>query len=66
MLKKGDKVVMHTCLEANYPPYEGKIWTCRTDEQKLHPNHNYTVVWLENFSGCFATEYLQIVKLEDK
>jgi hypothetical protein len=60
-LKKGDKVVMHTCGEAEH--YDGKIWTCRTDESKLHPSHNYTVVWLEDFSGCFATEYLQKVNV---
>jgi hypothetical protein len=59
MLKKGDTVVMHTCGEAEH--YDGKIWICRTDEQKLHEKHNYTVVWLEGFSGCFATEYLQKV-----
>ncbi|MED1784668.1 hypothetical protein P4V43_22820 [Brevibacillus fortis] len=28
MLKKGDKVVMHTCLVASIPTYQGKIWTC--------------------------------------
>lgn len=61
MLKKGDKVVMHTCGEAEH--YNGKIWVCRTDEQKLHEKHDYTVVWLHGFSGCFATEYLQKVEL---
>ncbi|MCD3217456.1 hypothetical protein G8S55_09385 [Clostridium botulinum C] len=30
LLKKGDKVVMHTCLESE--KYNGKIWTCATDE----------------------------------
>jgi hypothetical protein len=30
MLKKGDKVVMHSCGEADY--YKGKIWTCRSDQ----------------------------------
>lgn len=61
MLKKGDKVVMHTCMEAEQE--KGRIWTCRTDEQKLHPSHNYTVVWLEGYSGCFSTEYLQKIDL---
>lgn len=59
MLKKDDVVVMHTCDEAEH--YDGKLWTCKTDEQKLHEEHNYTVVWLEGFSGCFATKYLQKV-----
>jgi hypothetical protein len=25
-LSKGDKVVMHTCGEANFPENHGKIW----------------------------------------
>lgn len=33
MLKKGDKVIMHTCLEAE--KHEGKIWVCRTDEYEI-------------------------------
>lgn len=62
-LKKGDVVVMHTCIEAER--YNGQLWTCRTDEFKHHPNHDYTVVMLEGFSGSFATEYLQKVNLEE-
>lgn len=61
MLKKGNKVVMHTCMEAS--EHDGKIWTCRTDEQKLHPKHDFTVVWLEGFSGSFHTEFLQRVNM---
>lgn len=60
-LKKGDKVVMHTCIEA--ASNDGVVWTCRTDERKLHETHNYTVVWLEGYSGCFSTEYLQKVNV---
>ncbi|MGG3803144.1 hypothetical protein [Metabacillus fastidiosus] len=63
MLKKGDKVVMHTCVEAEH--YNGRIWTCRTDEFKHHPNHEYTVIMLEGFSGSFQTEYLQKVDLTE-
>jgi hypothetical protein len=59
VLKKGEIVVMHTCGEAEH--YDGKLWVCRTDEQKLHPKHDYTVVWLEGFSGAFNTKYLQRV-----
>lgn len=60
-LKKGDKVVMHTCGEAEH--YDGQIWTCISDEQKLHESHKYNVVWLKGFSGCFAAKYLQKVKI---
>lgn len=60
-LEKGDKVVMHTCIEAE--THDGKIWTCKTDEFKHHPNHDYTVIMLENFSGSFATMYLQKVNI---
>lgn len=62
-LKKGDTVVMHTCGEADV--YDGKLWVCQTDEQKLHPKHDYTVVWLEGFSGAFATEFLQKVRVDE-
>ncbi|MEH6943568.1 hypothetical protein [Bacillus sp. JJ722] len=64
MLKKGDKVVMHTCGEAEH--YNGKIWTCKTDEFKHHPNHDYTVIMLEGFSGSFHTEFLQLVDLQEQ
>jgi hypothetical protein len=60
MLKKGDKVVMHTCGEAEH--YEGKVWTCRSDEYKSESGRNG--VFLEGFSGHFKTAYLQKVKLE--
>ncbi|KMK77611.1 hypothetical protein [Alkalihalobacillus pseudalcaliphilus] len=60
-LKKGDKVVMHTCIEAE--SNDGTIWTCKTDQFKHHPNHDYTVVMLEGYSGSFHTEYLQKVTI---
>ncbi|MDH8002979.1 hypothetical protein P3L23_26475 [Bacillus cereus] len=60
MLKKGDKVVMHTCGEAGH--YNGKIWTCRTDQ--FAESNGSQVVLLEGFSGSFLTEYLQIVNLK--
>lgn len=59
-LKKGDKVVMHTCGEAEH--YNGKIWTCKTDQ--FAATNGSQVVFLEFFSGYFLTEYLQIVDLE--
>jgi hypothetical protein len=57
-LKKGDKVVMHTCMEAPY--HHGRIWTCDTDEFETN-GRKYGLVFLEGFSGSFATEYLQYV-----
>jgi phosphoribosyl-ATP pyrophosphohydrolase len=59
MLKKGDKVVMHTCLEAE--TYNGRIWTCEGDEFKANSSGNG--VFLEGFSGYFYTEYLQKVNV---
>lgn len=59
-LKKGDKVVMHTCGEAEY--YSGKIWICKTSQ--FQASNGSEVVFLEGFSGYFLTEYLQIVNLE--
>lgn len=57
-LKKGDKVVMHTCLEAER--HAGKIWTCRSDESEMCGSK---VVWLDDFSGAFATKFLQKVNV---
>lgn len=51
-LKKGDLVVMHSCVEAN--EYEGKIWECLTNEEEGK-------VFLIEFSGTFYTKYLQKV-----
>lgn len=55
-LRKGDKVVMHTCLEAPY--HHGRIWTCASDEWEMCGSQ---VVFLEGFSGSFAAEFLQYV-----
>ena len=63
MLKKGDKVVMHTCLESENPKYAGKIWTCIDDEFKANSSGNG--VFLEGFSGYFYTEYLQKINLDE-
>ena len=59
VLLKGDKVVMHTCIEAKH--YEGKIWECTTDS---YDNHGIELVFLDGFSGAFWTKYLQKVKIE--
>jgi hypothetical protein len=60
-LKKGEKVVMHTCLEAELPKYDGKIWTCKTDS--FLDRGKQDVVFLEGFSGYFCTEFLQRVRI---
>jgi hypothetical protein len=60
MLKKGDKVVMHTCSEAEV--YKGKIWTVASNVWKLCGTD---VVMLEGFSGAFAVKYLQKVDVEE-
>ncbi|MFC7443449.1 hypothetical protein [Laceyella putida] len=59
MLRKGDKVVMHTCLEAD--AHRGKVWTCKSDE---FMKGEQRLVFLEGFSGYFAAEYLQVVNVE--
>ncbi len=56
MLEKGNKVAMHTCIEAKH--YEGIVWTCSTGEQDLCGS---PVVWLEDYSGAFAVKYLRKV-----
>jgi hypothetical protein len=63
-LKKGELVVMHTCVEARNPKYEGKIWTCRTDQfTRGEGVYAQDSVFLEGFSGSFAAEYLQRVNI---
>ncbi|MGN7406431.1 hypothetical protein [Bacillus safensis] len=54
-LKKGDMVVMHTCVEAVLN--EGRVWKCAGDEF----NPSAPAVFLEGFSGHFAVEFLQKV-----
>lgn len=58
VLFKGDKVKMVDCLEAR--GREDVVWTCQTDSFKSCSGHE--VVFLENFSGYFLTEFLQRVK----
>ncbi|MCM3273681.1 hypothetical protein [Paenibacillus elgii] len=62
-LKKGDFVVMHTCMEANVPKYHGRIWRCRSDAFRSK-GHNYCSIFLEGFSGSFSAEFLQLVDLD--
>lgn len=52
-LKKGDKVIMINCGEANF--YKGKIWECETHSFSQIGNE---LVFLKGFSGSFLTKYL--------
>jgi len=60
VLKKGDQVVMHTCMESK--KYDGKVWTCKTDE--FTSSSGTPVIFLEGFSGYFAAKFLQKVNIE--
>lgn len=61
-LKKGDRVVMHSCGEAKHE--DGKLWTCSTDSYKGQGGSE--LVFLEGYSGSFLVKYLQVVKLKEK
>lgn len=64
-LKKGELVVMHTCVEARNPKYEGKIWTCKTDQfTQGEGAYAQDLIFLEGFTGSFASEFLQRVNVE--
>lgn len=58
MIKKGDKLKMVTCIEAD--TYKDRIWIARTDE--FNSDAGYAVVFLEGFSGYFACEFLEKVE----
>jgi hypothetical protein len=56
---KGDTVVMHSCIEAKDPECKGKVWTCKTDS--FISRSGSEVVFLEEYSGYFLVEYLQVI-----
>lgn len=61
-LKKGDRVVMHTCIEAEV--HGGRIWTCSGDQFTRGTGAlAQDSIFLEGFSGSFAPEFLQKVIL---
>ncbi|MEK4474315.1 hypothetical protein NSQ91_13955 [Paenibacillus sp. FSL R7-0048] len=61
-LKKGERVVMHTCIESEEEP--GKIWTCKSDQFTRGKGvFAQDSVFLEGYSGSFAPEFLQKVAL---
>ncbi len=57
-LKKGQKVVMHTCYLAGI--HKGRVWECREDS--FISNSDTEVVFLKGFTGYFDCEYLQFIK----
>lgn len=66
-LKKGDRVVMHTCIEAE--THNGRVWTCKSDQFTRGTGvYEQDSVFLEGYSGSFAPEYLQkiILPTEDE
>ena len=52
--KKGDKVFMVNCGEAEH--YSNRIWTCMTNSFKQGGSD---LVFLHGFSGSFLTKYLK-------
>ncbi len=64
-LKKGDLVIMHTCGEADLEKNKGRIWVCKTDEYEIGVGR-YTkgLVFLEGYSGSFATKFLEKINVE--
>lgn len=61
LLKKEDKVVMHTCIDSEGENY-GKIWTCESDE---FIENNECSVWLKGYKTPFPRRYLQKVELNN-
>ncbi|WP_339189757.1 hypothetical protein MKY54_05180 [Paenibacillus sp. FSL P2-0121] len=61
-LKKGDRVVMHTCIEPE--TQNGRIWTCSSDQFTRGSGVlAQDSVFLEGYSGSFSPEFLQKVIL---
>jgi hypothetical protein len=66
-LKKGNKVVMHSCEESYEEKNYGRIWTCASDEFTLGVGE-WRYVYLEGYpygnNGDFFVEHLHYVDLE--
>ena len=56
-LYKGDKVVMHDCMEAH--GRENVVWECICDSYEMCSTE---VVFLKGYSGSFDTEFLRKVE----
>lgn len=57
--KKGDLVVMHSCVEANISKNKDVEFKCKTDS--FVDRSKCDVVFLENYSGYFMSKYLKKV-----
>lgn len=65
-LKKGDWVVMHTCIEHENPNNFSKLWRCKTDQFTRGKGVlAQDSVFLEGYSGSFAPEFLQKVDVTE-
>lgn len=60
---KGDEVVMKNCAEATIDKYKDKIWICKTDSYLDRGRQD--VVFLEDFTGCFLTMFLEKTHSDD-
>lgn len=56
-LYKGDKVVMHDCMEAH--GRENVVWECICDSYEMCGTE---VVFLKGYSGSFDAEFLRKVE----
>lgn len=59
--KKGDKVIMTKCTEAEV--HKGRVWECADDSfqryKKLPPKDTLHVVYLKGYDSAFWCKYLK-------
>lgn len=55
-MKKGDKVMMVNCGEADF--HKDKVWVCRTDSFVEKHGDKKDVIFLEGYGGYFLCECL--------
>lgn len=60
IFKKGNSVVMHSCMESKPKENYGKIWICECDSFERGGSEK---VFLVGFSGSFCCEFLQLVNV---
>lgn len=60
MIKKGDFVVMHTCLEADIN--KGRVWRVTSDEEFIGEGiYRKKAVSLDGYKKKFNVRHLQII-----
>ncbi len=59
-MRKGDKVKMVNCYEADLPKNKNKVFICRSDSFKSSSGDE--VVFLNGVRGYFLVEYLKLEK----